>query len=352
MGRTSLVGAFGVGRQSAKDAVASTISYMPATSVGLVMNQNPQALPPEVGGDYFLRDSYKASVSGGGDVSKIIRPNSFGHTLLALTGQDTVTPVSGQTGAYAHAFTPFLPSPGVDLPWYTLIKDVAKIQDAAGTNGLVEQHLNSKLRSLSVDIAKSAIVTSQESWISTTPSTVTTASLNTETQDSSPKFQTCLASVSLLQQGGATITANAAKVERFALTYTNQLSEDQSIVGSFYLDDITLLQRTVTVDMDFVVKDAALYQAVYLNGGAIPSAWSPQIYRGALGITLNSLSMIGATAQPYQLQFVFPGLDFMMMPITLSGADLVRATISTQVTLGPSGADRFTVNLINGVAAY
>src|SRR6202035_4265706 len=140
--------------------------------------------------------------------------------------------------------------------------------------------------------------------------TVTVASLGTEIQDTSPKFQTCLANVSLVQEGGAIITANAARVERFSITYTNQLSEDQNVVGSYYLDDVTLLQRTVTVDMDFVVKDAALYQAVYLNGGAIGNAWSPQIYRGALDVTLNSLNMIGATTQPYQLEFVFPGLDF------------------------------------------
>lgn len=353
MGRTSLVGAFGVGRQSAKDSVAATISYLPATSVGLNMNQNAQTLPPEVGGDYFLRDSYKSSVSGGGDIAMVVRPNGIGNVFMALAGQDTVTPVSGQAGAYTHVMSPFTPSPGVDLPWYTLIKDVAKIQDVSATNALAEQHLNAKLRSLRIDVPKSSIATAQSSWIATTPSTVTVASLGAEVQDSSPKFQTCQAAISLQQEGGSgNISASAVKVERFSFNYTNQLSEDESVVGSFYLEDVTLLQRAVQVEMDFVVRDTSLYQAVYMNGGGIPGAWSPQIYRGSLVVTLNSTVNIGATTTPYQLQFTFPGLDFMMMPINLSGADLVRATLSTQVTLGPSGGDRFSVSLTNGVASY
>jgi hypothetical protein len=187
--------------------------------------------------------------------------------------------------------------------------------------------------------------------VATTPSSIDGSTL-TETQDHSPKFQTCQAAITLTQEGGATISTNANKIERFSLNYANQLSNDESVVGSFYLQDVTLLQRTVTADMDFVVRDAELYKAVYLNGGAVGSAWNPQIYRGTLTLTLNSSVNIASTTQPYQLVLNFPGLDFMMLPINLSGADLVRATLSTQVTLGPSGSDRFSATLISDVASY
>ena len=342
--RPSLVGALGVGRQSAKDTPTATTQFFPTTSLGLNMNQNTQALPAEIGGDYFLRGSYKASVIGGGDTACIVRPNSFGNLLYMLAGQDTVTPVPGQSGAYSHSFVPFTPSAGVDLPWFTFYKDVSKFY--------AEQHLNTKLRSLRVDIPKSSIVTTQASVLSTTPSTVTVASLGTETFDSTPPFQTCNGVITLAAESPSPALTFPVNLERFSLNFTNVLSEDEYAVGSFYLQDSSLLQRTVTVDMDFVLRDTTLIQAAYLNGATIPNTWSPQIYRGALTVTMNSTTNIGATTQPYQLVFTFPGLDFLMAPITLSGAELIRSTLSTQITLGPSGGDRFSATLINGVSTY
>lgn len=343
MSRTSLIGAFGMARQSAKDNVPSSFTYAPATSVSLNPNQNVATLPPEIGGSYFLRGSYKASVIGGGDTALIIRPNSVGNLFMAYSGVDNVTPVSGQTGAYSHVFTPFAPAAGVDLPWYTLQKDIARLS--------AEQYLNAKLQSLRIDIPKSAIATAQASWIATTPSGIT--SVGSVTTDSTPQMQTSLASVSLTPEGnGSNISANSVKMERFSLTMSNNLSQDEFSVGNLYLDDITLLQKTINVDMDVIIRDTALYQAVYLNGGTIPGSISPSVYRGSLTLTLNSTTNIPTTTQPYQLTFNFPGLDFLTMPISLSGADLVRATLSTQVTLGPSGSDMYTITLINGVASY
>lgn len=343
MSRTSLIGAFGMARQSAKDSIPGSFTYAPATSVGLNMNQNVATLPPEIGGSYFLRGSYKASVMGGGDTALIVRPNSVGNLFMAYSGVDNVTPVPGQSGAYSHVFTPFTPAAGVDLPWYCLQKDVARLS--------AEQFLNAKIQSLRLDIPKAAIATAQASWIATTPSCI--ASVGAVTTDSTPQFQTALASISLTQEGsGSNISANSIKMERFSLTLANNLSQDEFSVGNLYLDDVTLLQKTINVDMDLIIRDTALYQAVYYNGGSIPSSWSPTVYRGALTITLNSTTNIGTTTQPYQLVINFPGLDFLTMPISLSGADLVRATLSSQVTLGPSGADMYTVTLINGVASY
>lgn len=342
---TSLIGALGVGRQSAKDVVAASIQYPPATSVGLNMNQNIQTYPAEVGGDYFLRGSYKGSVNGGGDVALVVRPNSFGNFLYMLAGQDTVTAVPGQSGAYSHSFVPFAPASGVDLPWFTLYKDLGKMS--------AEQYLNSKLRSLQVDIAKNSIVTAQASILSTTPSTITIASLGTETFDTTPAFQVCQAAITITNESSSPAITFPTKIERFSLGYTNNISEDEYSVGNYYMDGITLLQRTVTVNMDMVVRDTStFYAATYLNGGTVPSAWSPVVYRGALTITLNSLTNIGSTTQPYQLVLTFPGLDFMMMPTNMAGAELIRATLSTQVTLGPSGGDKFSSTLINGVASY
>jgi hypothetical protein len=260
-----------------------------------------------------------------------------------LCGIDTVT--NPFTGVYVHTFSPFLPGSGTDLPWYTTYKDVASL--------LAEQHLNTRLQSLRLDIPKSAIMTGQAGLVATTPSSITSASLGTKTFDTTPQFQSCLATMTLTQEGsGSNISANAIVPERVSLNYNSNLSNDEYAVGSFFLQDITLLQRTITVDLDFVIRDSSLYQAVYLNGGSIPNSWSASIYRGTLALTMTSTANIPTTSTPYAVTFNFPGLDFLMLPLALQGADLVRGTLSTQVTLGPSGGDRFNAVLTNGIASY
>jgi hypothetical protein len=343
MSERSLIGALGMGRQGSKDNVASAFTYMPATNISLNIQQNTQTLPAEIGGSYFLRGSYKGSASGSGDISAVVRPNSFGQLLMALSGVDTVTPVAGQSGAYQHVFTPFAPGSGTDLPWYTLQKDVSRLW--------TEQYLNAKLASLRLDIPKNGIATCQATWFATTPSMKST--IGGQTFDSTPQFQASVGSVTFTPEGnGSNISANSTKFERISITNTNNLSQDEFSVGSFYADDVTLLQRTLEVSLDIIVRDSALYEAVYANGNAVPTSWDPTVYRGTLTVTLNGTANVPTTTQPYQMILAFPGLDFLMMPTNLAGADLVRATLSTQVTLGTSGSDTYQYTLINGVASY
>lgn len=345
MSHTALSGAIGFAKQSAKDIANTAYEYMACTSVSMDPQQNAQVLPPEIGGAYFPRGSYKASIMGNGTIGFLVRPSSIGHLLMMLCGVDTVLTDTPVAGATQHTFTPFLVGTGNDLPWYSTAKDESQLW--------AEQHLNTRLSSLQLTIPKSSIMTGQATLVSTTPSAILSSSLGSKVFDNHPPFQTCLASMTLQQEGGSgNISANSVHVERLGFTFNNNLSNDEFSVGSFSLDDITLQQRTVTVDMDFVVRDPAIYQAVYYNGGSIPQSWSPTIYRGNLSLDAVSTANIGVTSTPFSCQFNFPGLDFLMFPAPMQGSDVVRATLSTQVTLGPSGGDQFSVVLINDVTAY
>jgi len=344
MSATGLSGAIGLAKQSAKDTPASSFLYIPATSVSMESQQNAQVLPPEIGGDFFPRGSYKASIMGNGNAGFLIRPKSLGHLLMMLCGSVVTDDDAPVVGANTHTFTPYLAGAG-DLPWYTAAKDQSQLW--------AEQHLNTRLANLQLTIPKSAVMSGQASFISTTPSSITVASLATKTFDNTPPFQTCLAAMSFKKQGeGTNISANSVKVERLGFTYNNNLTNDEFSVGNYGLDDITLQQRSVTVDMDFIIRDTKIYEAVYYNGATAPTAWSPAIYRGNLGLTATSTANIPTTSTPYSCVFNFPGLDFLMFPAPLQGAEVVRGTLSTQVTLGPSGADRFSAVLVNDVASY
>lgn len=358
MSRSAIIGSFGIGHQSAKGTASSSFSFLPTQSIGLQPNQNAQGLPMEIGGAYVKRGSFKSMVQGGGDVGLIPRANSFGNLLLGLTGSDTVTNVTGLSGiAYQHVFTPFAPAGNAtsvtDLPWFTLAKDISKM--------MAEVYTDSKVRGLRVSVPKGSIVTAQSSFMAITPSTNTSASLGTETLDSSPFFQAAVATLSLVKESdGSTISTNAGRAENITMDFTNTLSEDEGEIGSYYLADLTLLSRAITCNLQTVVRDPALYQAVYQNGGTIPGSWSPTIYRGTLNVTLVSTTPMPGTVGvggytnglPYSLQFTFPGLDFQAYPIEMQGNDLLRAALSTEVTLGPSGTDQYSMTLINTVASY
>lgn len=338
----ALTGSWGLGRQSAFGSIASTTTFLPVLNENTGPTQMSNTLQPEIGGDYFLRGSYKSGVHGGGNVSYYPRGDSIGNFLYALCGADSVTPVSGQTGAYQHVFTPFTPAAGADLPWYTLIKDVSKTW--------TQQHLNAKLASLSMDISRQQVVTSTADWFATTPSEIT--EIATPTYDSSPTFVACEASVAITNEvgGAAFSTTLDTSVDRLNINYRNNISTDEFVVGSFYPSGVTLLQRTCDVSLDILVRDKLLWEAVYQNSGT--AAWSPTLVRAALTVTLTSTTNIAATTQPWSLTFTFPGLDLIVMPIDQRGAQLIRSTVNTHLTLGPSGSDRFTVTLISSQSAY
>jgi hypothetical protein len=299
-----------------------------------------QTLPPEVGGSYLPRLSYKAGVSAGGSVSFNVRPDSFGHFLFMACGQSTDTSVPAQTGAYQHVMTPFAPSVSNDLPWYTVVSDIAKLY--------AEQVIDTRLSSLQMSIPKASLATATASLYGLTPSEI--AVPGTETLDTGPIFQSCLATVNLVDEvGGTSISANSIIPDQVQLTFNSNLAQDESVVGSFYPVDATLLQRSVDVSYDITLRDPDLVRAVYRNGGT--SAWSPTMYRGHLTLTLTSSSNIAGTTQPYSLEIDMPGIDFLMMPISMSGGQLIRANLSAQVTLGDAG-DQFTFTLINATPSY
>jgi hypothetical protein len=102
MSRTAIIGNLGVGKQSVKGTAASSFTYLPATSINVNTQQQTQALPPEIGGTYFLRGAYKSNAAVAGDVSMILRPDGTGYLLDMLCGNHTTVTNHGATGGLAN----------------------------------------------------------------------------------------------------------------------------------------------------------------------------------------------------------------------------------------------------------
>jgi hypothetical protein len=285
-----------------------------------------QNLPPEVGGAYYSRGAYKAGIRARGDLSLIPRPISIGWLIASFLHSETVGAAAGAAGLYDHVFTP---GDTIATPhkWLTVQRMVSTLYGEQMNNARVGSF---RLEINAANIVQGSVNVLGAGWGETLGSNIVTAD--------EPAFATCISSVN---EGGAEFI-----VDRVALELGSQLTDNEFRVGSFFLDDITQLQRAVQIQMDVRIKRRDLLAKVYRNSAAAPGAgalgsWSPTIYRSSLSIRMNTAE----TATQY-LQIDLPGVDFLTLPVGMAGAELVRAQLTASVSLS---SDNFNPSLPAGV---
>lgn len=323
MGLSSLKSAIGIGLQSARGAPASeaNMHYFPVLSGNVTGEQLAQTLPPEVGGALFSRGSYKAGVRGRGDVTMLPRPNTIGYILRSLFNRETVAAATGanSSGLYDHRFY-VGDTANHTKRWATLRRYVNSIYG--------EQIEDATVGQFSLEVAAASIAQAQVQFLGARFSEV--AGDDVATADA-PVFLTCAATVS---QGGLDFI-----VDRFTFQIGAQLTDNEFRVGSYFLDEITLLQRMVQITADVRIKSRDLFAYVYRNGAVAPTGsavgdWSPVIYRTDVSLQLNT-----GEANPEYLKLELPGVDFLTLPVQVAGADLIRAQLTAQVTLAADNFD-------------
>jgi hypothetical protein len=323
MGINAMKGSFGVGLQSEKAKAAAAITYIQASSVSIGMEQNATSLPAEVGGRMWSAESYKTGVMVAGDASFNVRANTIGILLRAFAGSAVSAP---EGSANKHVFTE---ADDVSfLPWMTLTRNTSDVW--------TEQYVDCRVDSMRLDVPAAGIVTGSFGFVGITPSEIENP---VETWDDSPLFETCT--------GAVLLEGVAAKVTRVSFDFGNGLSRDEQIVGSYFLDDITMVRRTCRVTIDTFLKDAALYRKVYNNG---TGAWDPQVYSASLEVTIGTARHIVDTTHG-EIKIKIPNIDLLTYPVALAGNDIVRVSMSAELTLGATD-EAFSIELINMVADY
>jgi hypothetical protein len=279
--------------------------------------QMAQNLPPEVGGTFFSRGAYKAGLRSRGEIALLPRPNSIGWLLAGLFNAESQA-ISTDTAAAAallhdHNFTVGDTS-ATPNKWLTVRRYVA------GSYG--EQMSDARVGSFRIEAAAANVVQTSVQLLGGIHSEIPGANIMA---DDEPTFITCNADVT---EGGAPFV-----VDRISLEAGAQLSDNEFRVGSYYLDDITLLQRAVTIQADVRIKARDLFAKVYRNSAAAPAAgalgaWSPVLYRSGIVIELRTAEVV-----PQVLRIELPGVDFLTLPVQMSGAEIIRAQLSASVTL-------------------
>lgn len=350
MSVTSLAGGIGLGLQTAKGTVQSTVTYVPATQVDLNFEQNAEVYPFEVGGDYWQKDSYKSSVMGQGGFDALARPDSIGYMLKAFFGS-CQTVAGPEAGTFQHTFTGRRTASGTwlgdgMLPWVTLVKNLA--------GRMAEQHSDARCASCRLNYPTANLVSYNAAFVAALPEEVNVPP--TMVFDADAAFNTCTGLVEVGVQGGTAydrtdpVNGNNAKATSITIDLQNQLSTDEFSIGSYYLDDVTLMSKTASVQYELIMRDARLWREVYRNGAAGIGQWDPALFSGQLTVTSETAKpIVGATKG--SLKVYIPKLDYLALPTGLSGNELVRIGLRSQLTQGDLLAP-IEITLINTVTSY
>lgn len=336
-------------------------NWLPATQVNFQPNQIVQSIPMEVGGDLWARGSYKGGVSGQGQVMFIPRGGlGLAELFYAFTGSVPVAGTDAQfTGKTATKVigsgtnaTPagtiryrFLPQSGTraELPWYTLIRNVG--------GKFVEEFGDARLGNFAFDMAASNLLTVDASFVSKDCGTIPVTfggsagqRVGDQKAGNGIPFQSVDAVVKLDTNTGSGPGPVAQKQSlnptRLNIAFANELSSNEFVVGSYYLQDITNLSRTANITYSVYLTDPDLYARTYSYGkdiANVEAAWSPKVWKGALELTMSGGQIgnvtVGGNPLNYNIKVTIPEMDYMATPISLAGNNLVEYQLTTNVVL-------------------
>jgi hypothetical protein len=250
-----------------------------------------------------------------------------------LTGDGTNGIASGN---FKYRFEP-ASTPGAELPWYTFIRNVG--------GKFVEQFVDGHLGSFSFDLTASNILQIDGSFVSKSCSNIGlgsgSTSVGAQIAGNGPVFQMVDATVKLdtnVSGDPGAVTENVNyNPTRLSIGFMNELTQNEFVVGSFFLQDITNISRSAQISYGLYLRDAEIYNRVYNHGAATADGltgadWSSEIWKGALEVTLTA-GAIGATADDYTIVISIPEMDYQAAPITLAGNNLVEFQLTTNVVL-------------------
>ena len=328
---TGAMGALGFGIQTAKEAVATVFQYMRAQEVALAPNNIARQEEPTVGGNLFPGTVYKAGVVPAGGITFQALSEAWGIFLYGLAGAKTV---AGEAVPYTHTFKPAASHDSI--PWLTVKRNLG--------DGSCEQFLDCRVAGGMITMAATQPVGVQMNIVGRVPSVVAAM---TPALDDTPLLLTVGGSATV--DSGFRLSGDTALYARsIQFAFGHQVSDDDFIIGSPYLDDVTLLYRTlgVTIRTKLLASDA-LYKAVYYGGG---TSWSAVVEASSVVAVAKSAANIPTTQVPYELSITVSNIEFLAVPIAIRPG-LVALELSGVLSYSGSG-DPYAITLKNDLAAY
>jgi len=287
---SAITGSIGFKVQTAKNTEATgTYNWIRATRASFNPDSPVDMLPAEIGGTLLPQGAFKGSYGGIGTLEFVPRGRYISDLLYGLTGGRQVTT---DQGISTHVF-PARRDAYTDHPWlsFHVILPIAggntgvKLIDAFPVNfvltGAAGNLVTATCDLRSLDVAN----VSSPSGAGWTPG-------EGDGWESNGSVFLASAPSAGLNFGDL----GTPKVNNVTITVNNQVPDrrEETFIGSFKAHDISLLRRTITVEMTCLWENAVLWNKIH-NGGS--TTWSNVPYQPNtdLVIELRSISPISGT---------------------------------------------------------
>jgi len=334
------------------------------TSLSGFENQIQQVMPDEMGGGIVPTGAYKSAAMIQGEVSLIPRlENTIGYLLYAAIG--TVTTVSGKRwtasgwvnapGIHGHLFR-FNPNDHASIPWFAARRDIPGT--TSGENfGSVGWDV--KVQGLSLNIPASSLIGANVSFMGRQFKGQTPAQVNAWTYANAFEDARSVAHSGGAGDGSGMLVEGAnPKITNLSIELINELSQEL-IVGSYFLDDITVLRRLLTARATYKWQNATLFNKLF-NGGGSNTEWDILPYiidtignQKAFFFEAQSANNIPNTSSPYAIRIMGNkvGLQLDRGTIPEQAGELIEFSVGINFYDADSN-DYIEIALDNNVASY
>lgn len=324
MSQTAQTGYVALGIQTAKGTPATVDGSLALLVTGFSVSGQAELLDfeDEIGRG---RDAESGSaVLGGfsisGDIEGLFRAKVIGYLLLAA-GFTAGAPVQdATTGAYRHTFTPA--NTGTYL---TLVS-------RWGSTDAVRRFEDCLVNELTISLDANGKVT----WSASLIGVRETFGIAGVT----PTFET--GPVANYAGSAVTLDADTFGWESVEVSISNNLSDDEFVIGSRALDDVTFGAREVMVGGTVKVGDnspsvTTLYRKAVLGGATATEAGSSDPYHSSAAVTFGSTKLVGtSTTHFYGATVTMPDLVLAGFPLEASGADRLTVDLEGRALAGAS----------------
>jgi hypothetical protein len=367
MSVTAQSGIFSFGGQpgGAKGTVASTFYKHRASDIDLGVVSDDRLGPPEVGGTPIPTIPYRAGVMvAGGALMNPRLENTLGWLLfgamgavVSTTNKDcTGTEGATVTGMYRHEFRYSTTDNGY-VPYMSMRKFIPGTNT---TTSFGETFRDCKIVSLTMALPNDGLIASRVDaigrYVSFTNGTTATAwSYGNTLFEDYQSIPIGVVTAGYLQV--PTYSATELPIVAATITLTNAPLDirQERVYGDPYLQDITVVGRSITAD--FVVKweDPYLYQSIITGAttGTTSTEWRAQPWVGSFDVMSYAAQNATGTTAPWQCRVYVPAMMFQVAGgIRLAGNQSVAMRLTGTGVASTSSTIYGTVYLGNTITSY
>lgn len=336
MAITAQAGVFSFGPQTAKGTLSTTFYKHRGSDIDLATVSDDRLGPPEVGGIPTPTIPYRAGVMATGGA--LINPrleSTLGWLLYGALGAVATTDnkdVLGNTvtGMYDHQFK-FATDAGF-VPWVSFRKYVPG--GGVAGNSLGETFQDCKIVALTLALPNDGLINARVDALGITGGTnfESDPTWNTEYENTLYEDYDSIPIGTVV--GGYLkvpgLSATALPITQATVTLQNAPLDvrQEKVFGSPYLEDVTVINRQLTVDMVLKWRDPELYRAI-LTGSTTGTQWTATPYTSDLDIVALSSKNPAGLSTPFGMRIKASSVMYQVQGgIRLAGGQAVMLRVT------------------------